>query len=350
MKIKKQIAVILGVLVLASCFLAGCGSPAAAPSESAADASAAGSEAVASKDSGESGKKPVLGVSLFYRRDEYYKDLDASFVKEAADAGLDIIVQDADTDASKQTQQIEDFVQQGVDAIALAPCDPAGLVPAIEAAVDAGIPVFVFDNQAETDKASTSVNFDYQEDGNLVGDWTVDYIKKNMDGKAKVAVIDFPQSPIVCGGRVNGFVEKVTALEGVEVVAQQDGKATRSDSMNVMENILTSNPEVQVVFGVNFDTCAGAKAAIEAAGRNDIIVVGSAYGEEEFKALEGNDPILKAFSTSSPQQQAKDTVAAVVKVLNGESVEKDTLSHSQLLTADNIKDYDWKSIIDARQN
>lgn len=352
MRMKKQIAVILGILLLATCLLAGCSSQEApAPSADGTEkAKTSESAAAVQSADGEKSGKPVLGVSLFYRRDEYYKDLDASFVKEAADAGLDIIIQDADSDASKQTQQLEDFVQQGVDAIALAPCDPAGLVPAIEAAVDAGIPVVVFDNQAETDKVSTSVNFDYEEDGGMVGDWTANYINEKLDGKAKVAVIDFPQSPIVCGGRVNGFVNKVKELPGVEIVSQQDGKASRSDSMNVMENILTSNPDVQIVFGVNFDTCAGAKAAIEAAGRDDIIVVGSAYGEEEFQALANDDAILKAFSTSSPQQQAKDTVAAVVKILNGESVEKDTLSHSQLLDAQTIKDYDWESIIAARES
>ena len=154
----------------------------------------------------------------------------------------------------------EDFVQQGVDAIALAPCDPAGLVPAIEAAVDAGIPVVVFDNQAETDKVSTSVNFDYEEDGGMVGDWTANYINEKLDGKAKVAAHRFSAVPIVCGGRVNGFVNKSKELPGVEIVSQQDGKASRSDSMNVMENILTSNPDVQIVFGVNFDTCAGRKS------------------------------------------------------------------------------------------
>ena len=143
MRMKKQIAVILGILLLATCLLAGCSSQ-EAPTPSAdgtTEAKASESAAAVQSADGEKSGKPVLGVSLFYRRDEYYKDLDASFVKEAADAGLDIIIQDADSDASKQTQQLEDFVQQGVDAIALAPCDPAGLVPAIEAAVDAGIPV-----------------------------------------------------------------------------------------------------------------------------------------------------------------------------------------------------------------
>lgn len=290
----------------------------------------------------------VVGVSLFYRRDEYYKDLDAAFEKEAAAAGIKVIIQDADSDPAKQTQQIEDFVQQGVDAIALAATDPAGMVPAIEAAVKAGIPVVTYDGDANTDKTSTFVGFDYYDDGQMVGQWAAKYITDNLGGKAKVAVIDFPQSSIVCGQRAQGFIDAVKTLPGVEIVAQQDGKASRSDSMNVMENILTANPDVQFVYGINFDTAAGAKAAIEAAGRTDIFVTGSAYGEECFKALEANDPIMKAFSSSSPQIQAKDTIASIVKIFAGETILKQTLSKSQLYDATTIKDYDWKSVIAER--
>ena len=307
--------------------------------------------ACSQKPAEESGEdKITVGVSLFYRRDEYYKDLDAAFQKEAKAAGIEIIIQDADADVAKQTQQIEDFVQKGVDAIAIAACDPEGAVPAINAAVEAGVPVVTYDGTANTDKISTFVGFDYYDAGVMVGEWASKYIQEELGGKAKIAVIDFPQSSIVCGLRAKGFIDIVTKLPDVEIVAQQDGKASRSDSMNVMENILTANPEVQIVYGINFDTCAGAKAAIQAAGRDDIIVVGTAYSEEAFKALEDNDPILKAFATSLPQIQAKDTIAAIVKILNKGEVPKETLSKSKMYDSSSIKEFDWKAIIAARSN
>ena len=331
MKKRRVFGVLMASVMLAGLALTGC----------SAESTDGGND---TKDNG----KKTIGVSLFYRRDEYYKDLDVAFRKEADAAGLNIVLQDADSDPAKQTQQIEDFIQQGVDAIAIAPADPVGLVPVMESAVDAGIPVVVYDNIVESDKISTTVGFDYMDDGKQVGDWTVDYINKNLGGKAKVAIIDFMQSPIVCGQRATGFENAVKSLPGVEVVTRQDGKATRADAMSVMENILTANPDINVVYGINLDTCAGAKAAIEAAGRDDIIVVGSGYGEEVFKALEENDKYMKCFSSSSPQTQAKDTVAAIVKLLAGESVPKETISKSEMYTAETIKDFDWKSIIAER--
>lgn len=328
MKTRRIFALALGALMSVSLFGACSKQPAAGGDQPSGGNEPAG--------------KPKVGISLFYRRDAYYKDLESAFKKEAAAAGIDVIIQDADSDGAKQTQQLEDFVTQKVDAIALAACDPAGMVPAIDAAVAAGVPVVTYDGSANTDKITTFIGFDYYEDGQSVGEWAVKYINENLGGKAKIAIIDFPQSSIVCAQRADGFADTVKKLPGVEIVARQDGKASRSDSMNVMENILTANPDVNMVFGINFDTCAGAASAISAAGKNTV-VCGSAYSDECFQALENNDPILKAFAVSLPQTQAKDTIAAIKKLLAGETLGKETLSHSTLYDATNIKNLDWKA-------
>ncbi|MDD3840816.1 MAG: substrate-binding domain-containing protein [Clostridia bacterium] len=296
------------------------------------------------------GEKKVIGVSLFYRRDEYYKDIEASFMHEAEKAGYELLIQDADSDPAKQTQQMEDFVQKGVDAIALACADPAGLVPAIEDAIDKGIPVFTYDGPSESEKVISHIGFDFYEDGASVGRWVKKYIEENLDGKAQVAIIDFPQSAIVCGLRAQGFREVMESMEGVEIVAQQDGKATRTDSMAVMENILTAHPDVDAVFGINYDTAAGAASAIEAAGRDDIIVTGGAWGVEPFEQLESNHPILKAFFVTSPAVQAHDTIQAIKDHFDGKELPKEIKSESTVYDADNIKELDWKAIVERRQD
>jgi ribose transport system substrate-binding protein len=295
-------------------------------------------------------KKKVIGISLFYRRDEYYKDLESSFIYEAEKAGYDVIIQDADADPAKQTQQIEDFVQKKVDAIALAAADPAGLVPAIDAAVDAGIPVLTYDGPSESKKVLTHVGFDFYEDGVTVGEWAKKYINEKLGGKANIAIIDFPQSAIVCGLRAKGFRDIMESMDGVKVVAQQDGKASRTDSMSVMENILTANPDVDIVYGINYDTCAGAAAAIEAAGRKDIIVLGGAWGEEPFTKLTNNDPILKAFNVTSPAVQAADTIKAITEYWEGKEVPKDYISESKVYDAETIGTLDWKAVVARRKN
>jgi ribose transport system substrate-binding protein len=342
-KFIKVLAVVLALMVMVSAF-AGCG--AKKDKETPKDTT---SQAEKTSDT-TAEKKKVIGISLFYRRDEYYKDLESSFIYEAEKAGYDVIIQDADADPAKQTQQIEDFVQKKVDAIALAAADPAGLVPAIDAAVDAGIPVLTYDGPSESKKVLTHVGFDFYEDGASVGEWVKKYINDNLGGKANVAIIDFPQSAIVCGLRAKGFRDVMESMDGVTIVAQQDGKASRTDSMSVMENILTAHPNVDAVFGINYDTCAGAAAAIEAAGRTDIIVTGGAWGVEPFEKLAKNDPILKAFFVTSPAVQAADTIKAITEHWEGKEVPKDYLSESQVYDADNIKTLGWKAIVARRKD
>lgn len=346
----KKWSLVLAALLVVTAFLAGCtGTKETEGKDGGTTEQPSTSEENKGQEVTEDNEKKVIGISLFYRRDEYYKDLETAFIEEAEKAGFEIIIQDADTDPVKQTQQIEDFVQQKVDAIALAAADPVGLVPAIEAAVEAGIPVFTYDGPASTDKVVTHVGFDYYEDGKLVGEWTKKYIEENMGGKANVAIIDYPQSAIVCAQRAQGFRDVMETMPGVKVVAQQDGKASRTDSMAVMENILTAHPEVNVVYGINWDTCAGALAAIEAAGREDIIVVGNLWASEAFEMLEQNHPIYKAGAVSSPVVQARDTIAAIVDYFAGKEVPKETMSHSTVYDATNISELNWREIVAKRK-
>lgn len=139
----------------------------------------------------------------------------------------------------------------------------------------------------------------------------------------------------------------MTQLPGVEIVARQDGKATRTDSMSVMENILTANPDVDIVYGVNFDTGAGALAAIEAAN-SDCIVVCAGWASEGFEKLEAGDARLKVMCSNVPVTQAEDTIDAITRIFNGEVLEQETVSMPTLLDAETIRSFDWESVIAAR--
>ena len=264
-------------------------------------------------------EKIKVGVDLFYRRDEYYVDLETTFRQYGEEKGYEMEIVDADADVTTQISQMEDFITQGVDVILLAAADPDALIPVCQEAIDAGIPVICYDGGINSDITATKVIFDFYEDGQMVGEWAADYINNELGGKAKVAILDFPASPIVCGLRAQGFRETVEALEGVEIVAQQDGKASRTDSMTVMENILTANPDVDIVYGINYDTGAGAAAAIEAAGSKAIVCC-NAWGQEGFQQLEDNHPIIKCMAASSPVTQARDAIDAIEPALAGEEL------------------------------
>ena len=345
---KKVLVVLLCAAMLATS-LAGCGST-DSKSESVAESAASAVEsAVESVEAGDDGKY-VFGVSLFYRSDEFYVDIENMMKLKAEELGVELRIQDANTDSSVQMRQFEDFIQMGVDAIIFSPCDPVACSSAVEAANAAGIPVFTYDGTMEDNSGITAGMYsDFYADGNAAGKWASEYITKNLGGNANVAILDFPGSPVVCGLRADGFEDGVKeAGPGVNVVARQDGHATRTGGMEVMENILTENEnKIDIVFTINYESAAGAASALEAAGV-DAKVVCVAWGEEALTKLSNRDPWITALLLGDPSDQA-EIIQVAKDFLDGKQVEKETMYSYYMVTADDVdQKIDWKAIIDLR--
>ena len=336
---KKLLALLLALIMVLS--LAAC----AAKEEKAEE----GEEAKTGETAeAEGDDKFVIGISLLYRQDEYYKDLEATFVNTAEEYGFELNIQDANLDLATQIGHIEDFVTMGVDAIAFAPVDAAGVVPAVEEAIEKGIPVFVFDSKIDSDAPTSQIIFDLYNDGAIMAEWTLKYIEEELGGSAKVALLDFPAEPNGSVLRTNGFEDTIKAANNpnIEIVARQDGGASRTVSMEAMENILTANPDVNVVWGINTDTCAGAKAAFEEG--SEVCIVGLGWGVEAFEALENNDPMYKGWSVASPTVLAENTFKCIHEYLTTGETSKVFEGESFVVDASNIAEYDWRAIVALR--
>lgn len=302
-----------------------------------------------SADGEKSMEKKKIGVSLFYRRDEFYKDLESGFYEGAEKYGFDLNLQDADADPSKQMKQMEDFIASGVDAIALAATDPDGLIPAVQEANKAGIPVFTFDGGVNGGEVVTHVGMDNILSGEQAGEWAKEYIESELGGEGNVVILDFPQSAVVCGNRVKGFRSVLDSVAGIEIVAQQDGKASRTESMSVMENVLTANPKIDVVFGINDDTIFGGVAAAEAAGRDDMVFISVGWSKELFEKLANGDEYVKASSVQNPYVMGINTMDAINRYFEGESLPPEILQDPILTTGANVDELGWEAIVEKRK-
>ncbi len=82
---------------------------------------------------------------------------------------------------------------------------------------------------------------------------------------------------------------------------------------------------------------------------SNCVVICSSWASEGFEWLEANDKNWKAMCANIPVTQAKDTCDAIAAVLRGEEIPKVYESLPTLLTVDNIKDFDWESVVAARK-
>jgi len=279
-------------------------------------------------------KKWVIGTSIITYEHPFYIDVVKGMERAAEELGVELLVDDPHTKLDLQVKALETFITRNVDALVVYGVDPVGVVPVVEEAVAKGIPVITADMKLETDKVVTFIGSDNYEIGTLLGEWTKEYIEKNMGGKAKIGVVYWAVS-IAQQQRTQGFLDQVTQLPGVEIVAKQNvEEALRENAMAVTENILTAHKDLDFILGSNQTCTMGAVSAVEASGR-DVKVVGVDIDTEMIKAIE--DGKLLATVAQQPIVLGRTAIETAVKVLEGEEVPEIITIPTLLVTKENLE-------------
>lgn len=279
--------------------------------------------------------KKTIGVSVLTLENPFFKIMGDAMVEEGKKNGFDVIVTAGEKDAARQKDQVNDFIVKKVSAIVLCPCDSRSVGTAISAANTAGIPVFTADI-ASLDTASKVVSHiatDNYAGGKLAGQAMIEA----LNGKGKVAIIDFPEAESVLQ-RTKGFKEVLAGAKGLQIVAQLDGKATRDEAYKTAQDILEKNPDLAGIFCINDPTAFGAIAAIEKAGRQGKVRIISFDGQLEAKQAV-KDGRIYAEPIQYPDKIGQMTIQAIVKYMAGETLPPQTLIPTTLYTkADADKD------------
>lgn len=277
-----------------------------------------------------------IGATIVYKGDEWCANLDSDLNKLAEENGATINVQDGNLDPEAQVKQIENFIAENVDFLFIDPVSPDSLIPVLDKAKAKGIPVILYDGFANWGGEITTVSWDNKETGTLCGEYCKDYIEKNLDGKANIVIITMAASERH-QDRVEGFIEALEGMDGINIISTQDGEGNRERSANVMTNI---KDKVDVVFGVDDNSAWGAITALEAMkAENTIVVSAGGYGGESFEALHENHPYYKALVAVDPMLIAQSVFDAANAHIKGEEVNQETNIFLEAVTSDNVENY-----------
>jgi|GEM_PF-422776 len=215
-------------------------------------------------------------------------------IQEVKDKGWDmkVIVQSPSGNTSSITEQgdiIENLIQQGVDAIALSTESDSSMLPYLREAMEANIPVFMF-NMAELDKENymyvSSLGYDQYEAGHDIGDW----VNKTYGDKAqKIGVLEgYPG--VLNTMRMNGFNDAIKDNANLKVVASQTANWTREDGTSVTESILTANPDLTLLYGPYDEMVLGGLSVIKERDLlKQISVVGFGCTEDGINAIKNGE-------------------------------------------------------------
>jgi ribose transport system substrate-binding protein len=168
----------------------------------------------------------------------------------------------------EQLSQIEDVVVKKPDAIVFTPVDYKAMVPGIEKMNGASIPVV---NITDRSSAGKFVSFVGADDYSL-GLETGGYLLKTMGGKGNVVIIEGVKGALTSVDRVRGFNDALKQNPGVKLLASQPGNYQRLQALQVMENLIQSNPQIDGVLAANDAMAMGAIEALDGANRKAQVI------------------------------------------------------------------------------
>jgi ribose transport system substrate-binding protein len=256
-----------------------------------------------------------VGVTLLTETHVFYQNLRRGMQQAADSLGLDLKIVAGEGDLARQTAQVENFITQRMDAIVIAPVNSSGIASAIEEANRANIPVFTADIAADGGAVVAHVASDNRQGGQLLGE----YVARRLGGGGNVVILDQPTVASV-RDRVSGFKAALAPYPNIRIVAQPVVDLGKRDlAKEKMDNLLAADQRIDAVFGTNDECALGALAAIQAAGKSGVFVVGYDATPEARSAIARNTA-LAADAVQDPVTIGRRTIETIVARLHGGTV------------------------------
>jgi ribose transport system substrate-binding protein len=264
-----------------------------------------------------------IGFSISTLNNPFFVTLSDGAKAVSKEKGVDLVVVDAQDDASKQASDVEDLIQQGIDLLLINPVDSSAVGSAVESANAAGIPVITVDRSADSGEVVAHIASDNVEGGKLAGEYLLELVGEG----AKVAMLEGVPGSSAARDRGEGFLKVVEGK--VDLVSSQPANFNRSEGLSVMENMLQAHPDIEAVFAQNDEMALGALEAISAAGK-EIVVIGFDATDDALKKIDEGK--MAASVAQKPEEIGKTAIETAVKYLNGEKVEEFVPVELELVT------------------
>jgi len=277
----------------------------------------------------------TIGVVLKAIDSEFWLAVRDGAQKAATELGVDVTVlaPKSETDVEGQLNKIEDLIAQKVDGLAVAANDVESVIPTLERAAQRGIPFVTIDSDANAPSKLSFIGTDNVYGGRLAGE----YIVNALGGEGKVGLITGVPGQQSHIARRDGFLQ---ALEGsnLELVPPQPANSDRMMALNVMENLLESEPDLRAVFVTNATMSLGVSEAVKARKlEGEILLVGFDTSEEALGAVRSGE--IDALIAQSPFNMGYLGVKKLVEHLDGKPIDKRIDTGTQVVTRENLDEY-----------
>ncbi len=362
----KKSLVFVVCLVLAVALMAGCSmtGPTAQPSESAAQESAPAQESAAAEESApaqESAAAPAqgaepennitglnapdmpegtfkVGFAMADLNNPVWAELCQVAQEYGKQKGIELTVVDCQNDSGKQITQIENFIQSGMDGIIFCAADINAMGPVVQQAIDKGIAVMSYGLVSEN--ANTEFICNNYSIGQNIGKQAAQWIIDNLDGKAKVAILDQPEQPEIMQ-RSQGIRDTLAEMVPESEVVASASAVTASNGMKHTETFLQAHPDLKVIACIGDGGAVGANEAVIAAGKDapDFGIFSADGTQEVLEKIKAGQPTRMSLSLGGGNYHGHQVIDMISLVLNDLPYEKSYFTPEIPVTIDNVDEY-----------
>jgi len=276
----------------------------------------------------------------------FWKSIEAGAVKAASELGVDIVWKGPvkENDRAQQIAIVEQFVNEGVSGIALAPLDQAALVRPVRMAGQKGIPVVIFDSALNGDVGKDYVSYvatDNKKGGNLGGE----KLAEILQGKGKVVLLRYMVGSASTVEREKGFLEAISKSKGIVLtVENRYAGATAGEAKTASMNMIDKLKEADGIFCPNESSTFGMLLALR---QNNLA------GKVRFVGFDTSPPLIDALRTGEidalvaqdPKWMGYQAVTTLVSHLQGKEVPQVIDTGVRVITKDNLTDPEIQKLL-----
>lgn len=277
-----------------------------------------------------------FGATYMTMNNPFFEVIDETIRATVESNGDILITRDPALDAVRQTQQIYELIDEGVEAIFIAPVDFEKIIPAIEYGREKGIKIILVDTEIYDESLADCI---VVSDNYYAGVICAEYL---LDRKTKGRILILEHSTTKSSNdRVNGFVDTIEANGNFEVVGRLESAGQLEIAMPLMIEELKKGTEFDVIFSINDVGALGAMAALKDYGRLDGISVLGVDGAPEAKSMI-KEGIMLATAAQYPTEIGQNAVDQLYNMIEGRDVEKKIKVSVNLINIENIDGFSTK--------
>ncbi len=277
------------------------------------------------------GGKVTLAISTL--NNPFFVDLRDGAKDEAAKAGLELTVVDAQNDSATQANQLATAATDGSKGVIINAVDSDAATAALAPVGAANLPIIAVDRSVGETKIASFV----ASDNVAGGEQAAKALAEKLGGKGEIIILEGVPGASSTNERGEGFTKGLAAFPDIKVVSSQPANYDRAKALDVATNLLQGNPDVAGVLSMNDEMALGAIQALGDKAGKSVSVVGFDGTEDGFTAVEKGT--LLATIAQNPAELGRQSVQIMNNVLQGKNVEATVAVAVNTVNAENVSEF-----------